>query len=192
MSELTEEFALEKINKSGAIFNREKLDWMNGMYIRQLPEETYLEYCQKFTLSDFGVSQEKLQRIYHVEKERLVRFDEIPSKIQEYLIIPEYDVALLVWKKSDVLDAKKHMEALLRMCTDFPEATWEDLPLIEKAIWQYIESNEIPSGNVLWPLRVALSGAQHSSSPFELLWVCGKEESLQRLQCALQKVAASS
>ena len=53
-------------------------------------------------------------------------------------------------------------------------------------------SKNYNNGEALWPLRVALSGAQHSSSPFELLWVCGKEESLQRLQCALQKVAASS
>ncbi len=191
VAELIEEFVLEKINKSGAIFNREKLDWMNGTYIRQLSDEQYLEYCRKFTPADISVDVEKLKRIYQIEKERLVRFDEIGTKIQEYQTLPEYEASLLLWKKADALDAKKHLEALFSLCQSSSEDIWQDLGLIEKAILQYIESTIIPKGNVLWPLRVALSGLQHSPSPFELLWVCGKEESLRRIQIALQKLVVS-
>jgi len=191
VAELIEEFALEKINKSGAIFNREKLDWMNGMYIRQLSEEQYLAYCKKFTPADVSVDEKKLKRMYLVEKERLVRFDEIGAKIQEYQVLPEYEASLLVWKKADATDAKKQLEAVHTLCEQLSKETWYDLSLIEKAILQYIDTNTIPNGNVLWPLRVSLSGLQRSPSPFELLWVFGKEESLRRLHIALQKCSVS-
>jgi glutamyl-tRNA synthetase len=125
-----------------------------------------------------------------VEKERLTRFDEIPEKIAEYQALPSYESSLLVWKKSDAMDAMHHLKALKNMCELWTKDTWLDLGLIETSVRRYIDDNVLPNGNVLWPLRVALSGKEHSPSPFELLWVLGKEETLARLQKALQKLSA--
>ena len=63
------------------------------------------------------------------------------------------------------------------------------IALLEAAIKEYIGTNGSQNGNVLWPLRVALSGAEKSASPYELLWALGKEESVARIDAAITKLA---
>ncbi|HBR80352.1 TPA: hypothetical protein DEA21_01720 [Candidatus Uhrbacteria bacterium] len=58
------------------------------------------------------------------------------------------------------------------------------IELVEKAVREYIESNGLQNGSVLWPLRAALSGSATSPSPFELIWVLGQAETLKRLNYA--------
>ena len=62
--------------------------------------------------------------------------------------------------------------------------------LIEGAIKKYIGDNGYQNGNVLWPMRVALSGQAQSAGPFDLLWVLGKEEGLTRIHTAITKLAS--
>ena len=72
------------------------------------------------------------------------------------------------------------------------EKVFTDLDLIEDAIKGYINSNDLNNGNVLWPLRVSLSSAEKSSSPFELLWILGKNESIERINIAISKLKNGS
>lgn len=70
------------------------------------------------------------------------------------------------------------------------DETFTQISLLEIAIKAYIENNGLQNGNVLWPLRVTLSGAEKSASPYELLWALGKEESIARIAAAITKLDA--
>ena len=188
IQELIESFDLHKINKSGAVFNIEKLNWMNGAYIRITADDELLTLCTSFLGELTKVDQDFLKRIIHIEKERLVVLSEISGKVQPYLQVPEYQTDLLVWKKSDLADAKVQLQGILDLIQTFSTNTFSTLELIEGAVKEYISKRELQNGNVLWPLRVALSGAAQSANPFELLWILGKEESIIRIKQALERL----
>ncbi len=186
--ELTEAFDLQKINKSGAVFDITKLNWMNAQYIKHLSHEQLVHACRAFVLQN-TIDDELLSKIVFVERGRMERLDEINARIQPYLHLAVYEPSIVVWKKSDVDDAKIQLEGLLELIRGLADDVMESLVLIEGAIKEYIESKHLQNGNVLWPLRSALSGCVQSASPFELLWVLGKAESLARITFAINLLA---
>lgn len=186
VDELIPLFELEKVNKSGAVFNVEKLNWLNGQYIRtKTPSE--LAALAKPFLAQAGksVSDALLEKVCRVEKERLVLLGDIVDKIDLFLGIKPYDASLLEWKKADKTDADLQLAGLLPFVATLPDETYASLELIETAVKGYIEENKLQNGNVLWPLRVSLSGQSASPNPFELLWALGREEAMRRIQFAL-------
>lgn len=188
--ELIDLFDLTKVNKSGAVFDKEKLLWMNKQYIRQKTDEELTELLMPY-VERAGKSVEKdfLKKISHVEKERLEILSEITLKIDLYMQTPAYESNLLIWKKADQEDARKQlqgMQAFLKTCS---ESDFHCEQVMEEKIKAYIVQNGLQNGNVLWPTRVALSGSAQSPNPFELLFVLGKEISLERLQEAIEKLS---
>lgn len=184
LEELQASFDLTKVNKGGAVFNTEKLDWMNGEYIKALSVEALMSRLKPFI--DHEVSEEDLEKIVTVEQGRLNRLTELNDKLVTYLELPDYSSELLVWKKSDAADAKAQLEALLTSVESMDAHL--GLDEIEAYIKGYIGENDLQMGNVLWPLRVALSGLEKSASPFELFWVHGKEEAMRRIGIAISKL----
>lgn len=182
IEELTEAFDLGKINKSGAIFDSDKLKWMNGQYLRKLPMKKLVEWAG----DSQGIEETKFEKILEVEKERLSLKLELQEKLSLYKDQPDYDSEILVWKKSDKEDAIKQLHGVLTVLSELAEEVFSSKELIEESVKGYISSNELQNGNVLWPMRVALSGSKRSPSPFELVWVFGKEESITRLQKAIE------
>ncbi len=185
LQEMIRLFDIQKVNTSGAVFTREKLDWMNGAYIRgKTPEELtaltrpFLDQAGK-TLDD-----EVLKKICAVERERLVLLSDIIQKVEAYLNPPTYPSRLLVWKKSSLEDARIQLESVLPLIAKLPQEQFESVALLEQAMLAYIKDTGLQNGNVLWPLRVALSGSSASPSPFELLWVLGRAVSVERLKHA--------
>ncbi len=189
MEELAELFDLTKVNKSGAVFNIEKLDWMNGQYIRSKPAAELVALCTPY-LERAGkrIEAKQLERICAVERERLVTLSDIVEKAEPYAAVPEYDPLLLVWKKADPEDARQNLEGLLPFLTGLETKDFSSVELLEAAISRYIKESGLKNGNVLWPLRVALSGRSASPSPFELGWVLGKEETARRVESAIAKL----
>ena len=96
---------------------------------------------------------------------------------------------LLVWKKADREDAKLRLEEVLALLEPLEESNFASVDQLEARLKTHIEGNRLSTGNVLWPLRVALSGQKNSPSPFELAWVFGKIETLKRLKTALKKLS---
>jgi len=185
LDKLVEVFDLEKLNKSGAVFNVEKLNWMNGQYIRSHSDEELIELCKPYLSAVLELDPAFLKRIIHVEKERLVTLSDIAEKVTPHITLPAYEPSLLIWKKSDAVDAKEMLQQLTELINSFSEETISSLELIESTIKEYIVSKQLQNGNVLWPLRASLSGLQQSANPFELIWILGKEESLARINHAL-------
>lgn len=190
LEELIPLFDISKVNKAGAVFNVEKLQWMNGQYIRQTPPETLAMLVAPF-LEQAGksVPNELLVRVCSVERERMTVLTDIIEAIDIYQSVPSYESNLLVWKKSDAQDAKTQLTTMREVISGLDATTVASIALMEEVVRGYITSNGLQNGNVLWPLRVALSGRSSSPSPFELLWALGREESLTRIDTAISLLA---
>ncbi len=186
IEELISLFELEKVNPSGAVFNVEKLNWFNGQYLRTKSPSEIATLAKPFLeAAGKSVPDALLEKVCRVEQERLVLLGDIVEKIDLFVELKPYDTSLLVWKKADKADADLQLANLLPVLATLPDDTFASIELIDAAIRRYIEENKLQNGNVLWPLRVALSGQSASPNPFELAWVFGKEETLRRIQFAL-------
>lgn len=193
IDELIKEFSLEKCGKSGAVFDLKKLDWMNSVYIRQLSIEDLHSKTLPFLLAYLGerknqFSKDYLYKVIDVQRERLNKLSDIATDDLSYFFVDDlnYDGNLLIWKKSDkektlesLKNVKKELEAYL--------GDWSVQALNDHFI-SWIKDNGWNNGDVLWPLRVALCGQEKSPSPFELLWVLGKDKGLERIEKAMEKL----
>ncbi len=184
LSELTALFDLSKVNSSGAVLNMEKLDWMNNHYIRQMTENELVEVTRPFVQSDLDAPL--LRRAMMIERARISRLEEFQAVLLPYMDSPHYDPSVLIWKKSDANGAIKELTGLKEVIAGMDESTFATVEQIEQIVKTYISSNNLQNGDVLWPLRVALSGKEKSASPFELLYVLQKEQSLERIEHALK------
>jgi glutamyl-tRNA synthetase len=181
--ELIELFDITKVNKSGAVINHEKLDWMNNHYIRTIELEDLIERSKAFT--DLDLSDAMMRRAFAVERERMNRLEEINEKLAPYTSTDTPGAEMLTWKKADVEDAKQQLSGLSELMNTLEEQVFTQREEIETAIKNYIEEKGLQNGNVLWPLRVALSGREKSPSPFEMLWIYGKDKSIERIENAV-------
>lgn len=186
VDELVEAFELSKVNKSGAVFDRTKLDWMNGQYIRSVDSTRLFELAKPFWGTAAKLDDSQKQKILTVEKERLTTLAELEERAKMYLELSDYTADSLVWKKADMQDALMHLKNLE---SQFDLIRFDSQELIEEGIKKYIGDSGYQNGNVLWPLRVALSGQAQSAGPFDLLWALGREEAKRRLDIAINKLS---
>jgi len=181
--ELVQLFDLSKVNKGGAVMNTEKLDWMNHQYLAKLSEDDLAKVAKPFLKET--VDNQLVRRALFVERQRVNRLDEFDEKIQPYLFAIEYPKDILVWKKASPEDALQQLKNIRPVIAGLSDETFTQMSLLEVAVKEYISSQGLQNGNVLWPLRVALSGAEKSASPFECLWVLGKQASVTRIDKAI-------
>ena len=195
LDELVKEFSLEKVGKSGAVFNLEKLNWYNKEYIKKLSGKELAELAMPFLeadevvgkmINDKGYKINDLEKILSLERERVATLAELPEAVKFVFQLPDYPPSLLIWKKSSVEELKKILPALKDLLNTFSVRDWTKEKL-EKKIGEWIKENNFQTGSALWPLRVALSGQQNSPGPFEIAEVLGKEESLRRIETATKK-----
>ncbi len=189
--ELIKDFTLDKVQKSGAIFDDVKLRWMNKEHLKKIPKESFVNKAYSVLTQETTLTQatkEIISRIYNIILERIETFNDIKTAVDSgdfayYFNEPVYDKNLLLWKNSAGLhEAKTH---LLKV-KDILSTLTNEYPSEEEAksfIWDYAEKEG--RGNVLWPLRTALSGKEKSPNPFALISVLGKTESLKRIDNAI-------
>lgn len=187
--ELSELFSLGKIQKSGGAFNLEKLQWMNRIYLEKQPDEFLLEYLQSALSDSYTLDESILKKLIPVVFERVHNKIDITEAFAagEYTWTyaqPQYDKQILQWKKDpDVADTLPRLESLLTL---FAKADFSSPETIKEAIWSFAE--ETGRGEVLWPLRVALSGREKSPDPFTIAYIIGQEETLARINYACDKI----
>lgn len=194
MEELIKEFDLDKVQKSGAVFNIEKLDWLNGYYIRQLPLDKLAEYIIPFLIKDKLIEEnnydfEYIKKVLALEQPRLKKLGEIGERTTYFFQVPKYDPSILIWRdmlfKDVIISLKISRDALMEV--NDGNFTRENL---EKVLLKEAErARNKDKGRLLWPLRAALTGLEASPSPFEILEILGKKESLKRIDAALKNLA---
>ncbi len=184
--ELIKAFDIKRVQKAGAVFNQEKLDWLNAQYIRTLGDAELAEHLQPL-LAARGLKWDKklLAKVVAIERSRAKTLADIITNGELYFSLPDYDAKLLVWQSASFADIRERLIRLLEILQDVPEKEFT-VPALTATLMPYAE--EKGRGAVLWPFRVALSGRQASPGPFELAAALGKEETLRRLGLALQKL----
>ena len=207
LASLKKEFSLDKVQKSGAVFNIKKLDYINGFYIRHRPLKEITELCVPFLIEAelivptlkteryppaYGgtmistkyisretkeeITFEKLEKIVFIYQERLKKLSEI-TKLTDFFFKEKLDYSkdLLKWKnmpdEAVISSIDKSIDILFKI------KSWTK-DNIEK------ELLKTDGGEILWPLRAALSGKKASAPPFEIAEILGRKETLKRLDQA--------
>lgn len=183
-AELIETFDLTKVQKSSAAFNPEKLNWFNREYIKQLSSDEQKTYIKKFLPERFStLSDEMMNKLVPVIIERIHNFGEVTEMANQgefdyYLNAPEFEIEKIIWKTDTLDQAKENLNKVYELISNY-SGDW-NAEGIKSAIWDYAES--VGRGNVLWPMRYALSGRDKSPDPFILADILGKDETLTRIK----------
>jgi len=175
ISELSEEFKFENVNKSGAIFDLEKLNHFNAEYLKLKDKKSDL-------LKNWGIDLLSAGEINLISRGGYKTLKEAADMIKQLRELPSYDFNLLIFKKSDKETTVKGLEAVSFWLAS--SSSWDEESLNE-GLKKIVVENNLSNGDVFWPVRVALSGAEKSPSPVELLLALGKEESKKRIAKAL-------
>ena len=184
--ELIDQFSLEKVQKSGAIFDMVKLDWMNGEYIRKTALNDLAQACIPYLAkAGFGnnVSEDTLRRIVALEQPRLKKLSEIADKVDYFFQMPVYDRELLKWKSMTDPELNQSFDISINLLDENREKNISD---IEKIFLEKAAAMG-DRGALLWPLRVALTGRKNSPGSFEIIPILGIDQTIKRLQSAKQK-----
>jgi glutamyl-tRNA synthetase len=188
VEEMIAEFSLERAQKAGAVFNPEKLDWLNAHYIRSLPTQELVERVTNFIPESFLKEPEKLVRALVLSRERLKKLSDAGEGIDFFFTLSDYSAKTLVWKNDGVGKTIETLTSLEKILSAIPEGDFSKEKL-SGFLMPFAEKNG--RGETLWPLRVALSGKEMSPGPFECAEVLGKKETLARVTLALQKIKKS-
>ncbi len=189
VEEMIEEFSLERVQKAGAVFNPEKLDWLNGYYLRHLETDKIFVYLKEFVPEKWLENEEFLKKVITLEKERLKKLSQFPQTAEFFFNLPEYPKERLIWRGSTQETTLNNLETLLKIIeteTLIPQENNNILEIIKEKIINF--ANEKGKGEVLWPFRVALSGLEASPDPLSIMETLVKNETIRRLNIAINKL----
>jgi glutamyl-tRNA synthetase len=187
---LVKRFSLNRVQKAPAAFSFDRLDFVNGSYIRHMSIGEVAERMLPYLQAD-GLGAEPgnyLLSVAAVLQERLKHFDESAAVTWFFFKRPEVTEeyrALLVPKKGEWDTTKSMLEESLAVLRDIPENEWT-LERIDELLRLHIAMNGYKNADMLWPIRAALTGVSASPGAFEMLDVLGREESLARLEAAIR------
>ncbi|MBI2108600.1 MAG: glutamate--tRNA ligase [Parcubacteria group bacterium] len=186
--ELINVFSIEGIQKSGAVFNIDKLKWINREHIKRLSRERLHDEIKPFLpLEAQNMSEASLAALIAILTEKIDVFGDIrglydAGELTYFWEQPAYEKKGLLWKnETDLSVVKKYLSELMSILSQVGEKEFTALR-VKEGVWEY--ATEMGRGSVLWPFRFALSGKEKSSDPFAIAEVLGKEETLRRLEHA--------
>ena len=185
LEELEQVFDVKGLSKSPAIFDVNKLRWMNGEYINKLSPEAFHEKALPY-YKEAGLPEGMdLMRISSLIQGRTDVLNEIPEKVAFLSVLPEYEEALFVHKKSKTTleNAYENLKLAIETLTEVDR--WDE-ETIHRVLFDLIGQLDVKSSLVLWPVRIAASGKLVTpGGAIEILALLGKEESMRRLQIGL-------
>ena len=195
MEELIDAFSLEAVQKGGALFDEEKLRWINKGHLTKFVSEKdqYTAFKERFLASDipekrsWSFSEDHLFSVWKVIRERISVYGDIDKFLTEgefdhFFEKPKYEIEKMLWKDQKKEDAIKHLKFVTGKIEEIDEKEY-DHDKIKESIWDYADKEG--RGDVLWPMRYALSGKERSPDPFSLALALGKDEALERLKEAI-------
>jgi len=193
--QLVDIFSLERVSRTAGIFNKEKLDWLNGMYIRTLPVDDLtarvLPFMEKYLPPDVRrpLDINYVRQIMPLIRERIVTLKDAAAYADFFFLDNlEYDSAQLLGKKMTaeaVLTALKGAETELSALEDFNPAVLED------TLRHLADELGIKTGELFNPLRVATTARDAAPPLFETMVVLGQARCLKRINAALAKLAGN-
>ncbi len=191
--ELIKEFDIKRIQKAGAIFNLEKLEWLNAQYIKKLSMDDLMKKTKEFVPPEWGSEENKelFVKAIAAEKERMRTLADFKELADFFFELSDYAPKLLAWPRlteETKIDKEKTLANLKILIEEINKVFKADFNKenLEKSIMPLTEI--WGRGELLWLLRAALSGKEASPGPFEIMEVLGKEKTLKRLNIAIEKL----
>jgi nondiscriminating glutamyl-tRNA synthetase len=209
MDELVQAFKLERVQKSPAVFSFDRLDYVNGWYIRQMKIENVVSHMLPYLLdsglltedgNSYSIVQEiehthastehYVRGVAHAVQERMKHFDETVELTRFFFERPEISpemLELIVPKKATLEDTIEKLKETIKVLEGIGKS-WDEQELHDKVI-DFIAKSGWKNGEVLWPIRAGLTGASASPGAFEMLSLLGKKESIIRLTGIIEAVS---
>lgn len=186
LEELVKAFSIDRICKSPAVFDYDKLNWFNAEYIRLMPLEEFTKIATPYFKSVIkrNLDWEKLAAIL---QQRVITLTQIPDMVRFFEQLPEYNTDIFINKKSKT--SLKNSPVMLKNATDelIHLKEWNH-EAIHDCLINLAEKLQVKNGTLMWPVRIAVSGmAVTPGGAIEILEILGKEESIKRLNFGLEK-----
>jgi glutamyl-tRNA synthetase len=185
LDEMVKLFNIKNMSKSPSIFDVQKLRWLNSEYIKKMDFNQFWELTKE-RFGDCIKSGVNVKRVAELVKTRIETLNDIEASVDFVDTLPEYDTAIYTHKKMKTdsaiaLDSLKQALNFLDKTDDYSEET------LHETLMAFIAGLGIKNGQMLWPLRCALSGKQASfGGAIELLAILGKDESVKRIQKGIE------
>ncbi len=192
LQELIEQFSLERAQKAGAIFDTEKLDWLQGQWMRKLPPEEFAARIRE----DVGAKYEaaaadpKFSERAALIQERITFFREVPDMLSYFYEEPAVNMEVILSAKqkvsADILPAI--LDLLLQTLEPIDQNEWT-MDRLKEAIDRSLEGSSFKRGQLLWVLRAAVTGRDYSPGAYEVAASLGKEGVMERVKRVRVNVA---
>ncbi|MEO5987184.1 MAG: glutamate--tRNA ligase [Candidatus Limnocylindria bacterium] len=194
LDELAERFELEKVHKGGAIFDRDRLDHLNGVYIRALSDEQLALRLRPWVPD--AIADDGLLRLVPLIKERIVKLGDVPDLIgfvwePDEVVAEWYGPDLLHPKKGGPHEARAALERALIVLTELDDADFAE-DLLEQRCREAADDAGMKAGDFFSPIRVAVTGRTVSPPLFASLELLGRDRSRARVEMALRKLTVTA
>ncbi len=187
LEELIKAFDYTKINKSPAVFDMKKFRWMNSDYIKHMQFEDFYTYAEPY-LKNTILRNIDLKKIGQLIQSRLEVLTDIPDIVDFFNDLPDYDIDLYRHKRMKT-NPENALESLEKALPIIKEQKVWDKDALHDTVMVLIQELGIKNGQMLWPLRTALSGKPSTpGGAFDLADILGKEESIKRIEFGINKL----
>lgn len=188
LQELAENFSIDGISKSPAVFDYEKLRWFNAEYIRAMAPETFLKIAAPYLQKVFGDRPYDGAVLASILQPRVVQLTQIPEMLDFFRELPDYPAEFFINKKSktNLENSAEMLKAAIETLELLPEWTLDSL---HEALLSLAQRMGVKNGTLLWPVRIAAAGVQVTpGGAMEILAILGRDEALRRLRLGLAKL----
>lgn len=189
LKELEEKFDIAGLSKSPSIFDIKKLTWMNGEYMKAMDFEKFYALAEPKLAAVLDGTDVDLRKIAALLQKRLETWNDIPAMVGFFKELPEYSTELYTHKKMKTNDeiALASLKAAVPVLEGLPD--WNETA-IHDALMALASKMGVKNGQLLWPVRTALSGEPTSpGGAIELADILGREESLRRIQKGIEMLS---
>ena len=188
LDELKAVFTIDGVSKSPSVFDFEKLLWFNGEYIHKLSDEKFTEFIGKFMKTELPANINKAKML-SLLKTRISKLSEIDEKCAFFITLPEYECELFLNKKNKIADFDIVKSVLIEARNLLSGIESFDNDTLFTSLMPIAEKLAIKTGTLMWCIRIAVSGmAATPGGATEIMEVIGKDESLARINLAIEKL----
>ena len=190
LDELIKVFDIKRISKSPAIFDIDKLTWMNGMYLRAMSTETFCELAKPY-IEESVHRPVDIMAVARILQPRCDILTSIPESLDFIDELPEYDNAMYIHKKMKTTYeiAYKALQATQSALSELND--WSSEENLHELLLSLPKQMEMKNGQILWPVRTAITGKQFTpGGAIEIAHILGKEETLKRIAKGIEKLEA--
>jgi len=188
LDELCQVFSIDGISKSPSVFDYDKLDWFNAEYIRAMEPSAFVALIRPELDKVFAGRPYEAPLLAELLQPRLIRLTQLPAMIHFLVERQEYPLDLFFNKKNKVSpdQAKAILPVIRQALAELPLWTRE---AVHDSLMALAAGQQLKTGQIMWPLRIALSGQEITpGGAIEIAVILGREESLARLQLAIGRL----